>query len=220
MNDSNCPYCSSKVLDKDITNHNYAQCAKCGVPHHFQCYCENDSHCGIYGCEGKTISTIPREITDLVVQEPKDLQTKKPTSKTLDELFERYTELTNDCNLDKNLLREHAINETYGKNTSALQKAYIDDYFTQRFNLDEDYNIRCGIGGIVIGGIIGGVIFQYLWGSHTYDMGVLGGVLGATFGLSIGFDYLGPWASSFSREERTKQLTVKYTKLIECAKEK
>ena len=59
MNDSNCPYCSSKVLDKDVTNHNYAQCARCGIPHHFQCYCENDSRCGIYGYDGKTISTIP-----------------------------------------------------------------------------------------------------------------------------------------------------------------
>src|SRR3989338_5087638 len=90
MKDSNCPYCRSKVLDKDVTNHNYAQCAKCGIPHHFQCYCENDSHCGIYGCDGKTISTIPREITDLVVQEPKELC----ATNSLENFIKKYTELS------------------------------------------------------------------------------------------------------------------------------
>lgn len=220
MNDSNCPYCSSKVVDKDVTSHNYAQCTKCGIPHHFQCYCENNSHCGIYGCDGKTISTVPRDISDLVVQPHKELQTKTLTGKTtLDNLFEKYTELTNDCNLDRKLLKEHAINETYGKNTSALQKAYIDDYFSKRFYLDDDYTTGCGIGGIVVGGIIGGVIVHYLWGSPGSPVGLFGFMIGLFPGFAAGFS-LGSWISSFNREERTKQLTEKYTKLIESAKEK
>jgi len=42
-----CPYCQHRILDGE----QMVQCSQCGVPHHEECWKENEG-CTVYGCKG------------------------------------------------------------------------------------------------------------------------------------------------------------------------
>ncbi len=60
---SKCNFCNELVIEKDVANDNYVQCASCMTPSHRECYHANKAKCMTMGCNGESVYMTPKPTT-------------------------------------------------------------------------------------------------------------------------------------------------------------
>ena len=58
-----CPYCKSKILEDD----SIVLCSKCNMPHHKECWVENQG-CTTFGCDGTIQSVFENSEDDFEIE--------------------------------------------------------------------------------------------------------------------------------------------------------
>ncbi len=132
-----CPYCRYDISEKDMHHNNYAQCEKCQLPFHRECY-ELNGKCMCFGCGGKAALPITQESqklhqesVDIVVRNHFLAAPDKAITahmRILEDIVTAYTKASGEHNAKVQHAIQSVCSNAFPSTITSLYVSYLTEY--------------------------------------------------------------------------------------------